>query len=182
MFAFDSVKNVHCTNGEVADCFCNENKEHFCDRRSEGNLEGWNEWIMERQSCKLSESKKSFSQILKYIFLISEKKASPEKAVKFISYEQLKVFFVDKEGKMGGRDKVICGALAGAICHTASFPLEVMKVRLETSDRTVYNGITDVFRKTYLQQGLMGFYRGMGPALLGISFYTLLLFCLYPFF
>ncbi|KAG6837640.1 hypothetical protein H0H93_004916 [Arthromyces matolae] len=65
----------------------------------------------------------------------------------------------------------ICGGIAACIAVTVSNPAEVAKTRLQLQGELakgggvkVYNNAVDVLRKTYLNEGLRGVQRGLGPA------------------
>lgn len=70
-------------------------------------------------------------------------------------------------------ESFMCGGLAGCAAVTISNIPETLKTRLQlqgelqrTSPNTpkVYNGLTDVFVKTWKNEGLRGLQRGLGPA------------------
>ncbi|KNZ80664.1 Mitochondrial oxaloacetate transport protein [Termitomyces sp. J132] len=65
----------------------------------------------------------------------------------------------------------ICGGIAACIAVTISNPAEVAKTRLQLQGELakgggvkVYNNAVDVLRKTYINEGLRGVQRGLGPA------------------
>lgn len=63
--------------------------------------------------------------------------------------------------------KFIAGAVAGSAAVFACYPLDLVRTRLTTEleGQEHYRGITDAFRKIYQQEGLRGFYSGIGPTL-----------------
>jgi len=61
---------------------------------------------------------------------------------------------------------VLSGAFGGFCLVLAGHPLDLIKVRLQTS--TEYKGILDVTRKTIARDGFFGLYRGMGAPLMGV--------------
>ena len=62
---------------------------------------------------------------------------------------------------------LIGGGLAGQACWLISFPFDVVKSRLQGDGVTgvEYKGMMDCIRKTYHQDGIRGFYRGLLPTL-----------------
>lgn len=66
----------------------------------------------------------------------------------------------------------IAGAAAGGISQTCIYPLEVLKTRLALRKTGQYKGILDAAVKIYKREGLISFYRGYVPNLLGIIPYA----------
>ena len=62
-----------------------------------------------------------------------------------------------------------CGSISGSIGATSVYPLNLLRTRLQASGTPahpyVYNGFRDVLIKTYKNEGLSGFYRGLVPTL-----------------
>lgn len=73
----------------------------------------------------------------------------------------------------------LCGAIAGMASGIVTCPLDVIKTRLQAqgsfrrsmNSRTptahLYNGLIGTARTIWLQDGIRGMYRGLGPMLLG---------------
>ncbi|KAJ7212292.1 mitochondrial NAD transporter [Mycena pura] len=66
---------------------------------------------------------------------------------------------------------MIAGAGGGLIASIATCPLDVVKTKLQ-AQRAVrghlgYEGILDTIKSIFLHDGLRGFYRGLGPTILG---------------
>ncbi|KAF8695239.1 hypothetical protein AX14_001846 [Amanita brunnescens Koide BX004] len=68
-------------------------------------------------------------------------------------------------------DSMIAGAGGGFVSSIATCPLDVIKTKLQAQRAVVgqpgYLGIADTVRKVFLEDGLRGFYRGLGPTILG---------------
>jgi solute carrier family 25 folate transporter 32 len=70
-----------------------------------------------------------------------------------------------------------CGASAGIASGIVTCPLDVIKTRLQAQGafrrnrsgppRIVYNGLVGTARVIWLEDGVRGLYRGLGPMLLG---------------
>ena len=61
------------------------------------------------------------------------------------------------------------GGLAGEALWVASYPLDVVKSKMQSDgfgEKMRYNGTMDCVRQTWRVQGLMGFWKGLGPTLL----------------
>jgi solute carrier family 25 protein 42 len=73
------------------------------------------------------------------------------------------------------RQKLIlfgCGATAGACSVTATTPFEFVRLRLAMEkDNFTYPSALQVFKKVYVVEGFLGFYRGFLASLCGIVIY-----------
>lgn len=61
------------------------------------------------------------------------------------------------------------GSISGSVGATSVYPLNLVRTRLQASGSSGhpqrYTGAYDVFTKTLEQDGIRGFYRGLGPTL-----------------
>eukprot|EP00744_Colponema_vietnamica_P019599 GILI01027760.1.p1 GENE.GILI01027760.1~~GILI01027760.1.p1 ORF type:complete len:329 (-),score=45.87 GILI01027760.1:27-1013(-) len=101
----------------------------------------------------------------------------PNWAVYFTSYSWLKSYI----SNLTGSDPVtnhwvhISSSMgAGCITAGATNPIWVVKVRMQTQSTLMhpdhhYTGIIDCFRRIKREEGMKGFYRGLGPSLIGVS-------------
>lgn len=70
--------------------------------------------------------------------------------------------------------KLVCGAIAGVIGTSIIFPLDIIKTRLQNQKglgpkkELAYNGMVDCARLMMKNEGILGFYRGLAPNLVGI--------------
>ncbi|KAG5891923.1 hypothetical protein JTB14_030070 [Gonioctena quinquepunctata] len=100
-------------------------------------------------------------------------KIAPESALKFAAYEQIKRLIKgDSANALSIYERFIAGALAGGISQSAIYPLEVLKTRLALRKTGQYKSIADAAYKIYVGEGLMSFYRGYIPNILGIIPYA----------
>lgn len=100
-------------------------------------------------------------------------KIAPESALKFAAYEQVKRLIKgDSKETLSIYERFCAGALAGGISQTAIYPLEVLKTRLALRKTGQYKSIADAAYKIYVGEGLMSFYRGYIPNILGIIPYA----------
>jgi hypothetical protein len=61
----------------------------------------------------------------------------------------------------------VSGGFGGMCLVAAGHPLDLIKVRLQTS--TQYTGMMDCVRKTIAKDGIRGLYRGMAAPLIGVT-------------
>jgi solute carrier family 25 carnitine/acylcarnitine transporter 20/29 len=61
---------------------------------------------------------------------------------------------------------IMAGGLAGLVCWTIIMPADVIKSRYQSAPEGMYNGLWHVYRHLINQEGTLGLFRGMGPALL----------------
>ncbi|XP_030761167.1 calcium-binding mitochondrial carrier protein SCaMC-2 [Sitophilus oryzae] len=100
-------------------------------------------------------------------------KIAPESAIKFAAYEQIKRLLKgDSKNSLTIYERFCAGAMAGSISQTAIYPLEVLKTRLALRKTGQYKSIADAAYKIYVREGLMSFYRGYIPNILGIVPYA----------
>jgi len=94
-------------------------------------------------------------------------KIAPEMALKMTVYDKIKAAFSEDDAEVRPWQRFVAGGLAGAVCHTLVFPLEVIKLRMSVTAKGTYNGIADTFSKMSKTEGRIApFYRGLVPCLL----------------
>jgi solute carrier family 25 phosphate transporter 23/24/25/41 len=110
----------------------------------------------------------------------------PYEGLNFALYETLKdwmmkspTFRPDDGAELGVVTKLACGAAAGTVGQTVTYPLDVVRRRMQmvgwkdassivTADGQVrapvqYNGMVDAFRKTVKTEGPRALYKGLVP-------------------
>jgi solute carrier family 25 carnitine/acylcarnitine transporter 20/29 len=62
----------------------------------------------------------------------------------------------------------LCGSLTGVIVWLATFPIDVVKTRIQADSflSPKYNGMLDCTKATFRAEGFKGFYKGFSPCLL----------------
>ena len=97
----------------------------------------------------------------------------PAGVLSYSSFEYLKAAVLDKtkQAQMEPIQSVICGALAGAISASITTPLDVVKTRLMTQNVNKMNaimqsGVSATVKQILMEEGWVGFTRGMGPRVL----------------
>lgn len=101
--------------------------------------------------------------------LINVLKITPESAIKFTAYEQIKVLMGQEGQQLPTFQKFLSGTAAGFIAQSTIYPMEVLKTRLALRKTGEFNGMSDCARKIYKKEGLRAFYRGYLMNTLGIA-------------
>ncbi|KAK3809160.1 MAG: mitochondrial carrier domain-containing protein [Benniella sp.] len=115
-------------------------------------------------------------------------KIAPESAIKFYTYETSKSFIVHHTD-IATSGRFLAGGIAGLVSQFSIYPLETIKTRIMSSTGGSHGGQTSsssamagagakrlsmrlVVREIWQKAGLRGFYRGLGPSLVGIFPYA----------
>ncbi|KAG2173693.1 hypothetical protein INT43_005113 [Umbelopsis isabellina] len=99
---------------------------------------------------------------------------APYVALNFQCYEVLKKHLlpVDRDTPSISR-KLLCGALAGSIAQTVTYPLDVLRRRMQvtgmSSMQYKYRGTWDAARTMVKKEGVRGLYKGMIPNYLKVA-------------
>ncbi|KAK5859882.1 hypothetical protein PBY51_021401 [Eleginops maclovinus] len=99
-------------------------------------------------------------------------KIAPETAIKFMAYEQYKKLLSSEGQKIETHKRFVAGSLAGATAQTSIYPMEVLKTRLTLRKTGQYSGMFDCAKKILRNEGIMAFYKGYIPNLVGIIPYA----------
>uniref|UniRef100_A0A087XCY3 Calcium-binding mitochondrial carrier protein SCaMC-1-like n=1 Tax=Poecilia formosa TaxID=48698 RepID=A0A087XCY3_POEFO len=100
-------------------------------------------------------------------------KIAPETAFKFMAYEQQYKKLLTSEGtKIETHKRFMAGSMAGATAQTAIYPMEVLKTRLTLRKTGQYAGMFDCAKKILRKEGVIAFYKGYIPNLIGIIPYA----------
>ncbi|KAL9266716.1 Adenine nucleotide transporter BT1, chloroplastic/mitochondrial-like protein [Drosera capensis] len=105
----------------------------------------------------------------------------PYAATNYCAYDTLRKAYrkIFKQEKIGNVETLLIGAAAGAISSTATFPLEVARKHMQAGavgGRQVYKNMLHALISIMEQEGIQGWYRGLGPSCMklvpaaGISF------------
>ncbi|KDE04812.1 MC family mitochondrial carrier protein [Microbotryum lychnidis-dioicae p1A1 Lamole] len=71
--------------------------------------------------------------------------------------------------KGAGVKSFLSGGFGGVCSVLVGQPFDLTKTRLQTAAPGQYTGMVDVVKQTIARDGLKGFYRGMGPPLVGVT-------------
>ncbi|CAH0730825.1 unnamed protein product, partial [Brenthis ino] len=103
----------------------------------------------------------------------------PYAGVSFFTYDSLRNLYREHTGsEPHGATNMVCGGAAGALAQTASYPLDIVRRRMQTAPRAACPTIVATLRAVYVNEGWRGFFKGLsmnwvkGPIAVGISFAT----------
>ncbi|XP_010447395.1 PREDICTED: adenine nucleotide transporter BT1, chloroplastic/mitochondrial-like [Camelina sativa] len=105
----------------------------------------------------------------------------PYAATNYFAYDSLRKAYrsFSKQERIGNIETLLIGSLAGALSSTATFPLEVARKHMQVgavSGRVVYKNMLHALVTILEHEGILGWYKGLGPSCLklvpaaGISF------------
>ncbi|CAO3662182.1 unnamed protein product [Umbelopsis vinacea] len=99
---------------------------------------------------------------------------APYVALNFQCYEVLKMHLLptDQDAPSVAR-KLVCGALAGSIAQTVTYPLDVLRRRMQVTGMSTmqykYRGTWDATKTMVQKEGIRGLYKGMIPNYLKVA-------------
>lgn len=99
-------------------------------------------------------------------------KIAPESALKFMAYEQIKRLIGSNKETLSVLERFVAGSLAGVMAQSTIYPMEVLKTRLALRTTGQYSGISDCAKQILRKEGLVAFYKGYVPNMLGIIPYA----------
>ncbi|KAG8903714.1 hypothetical protein FRB99_002850 [Tulasnella sp. 403] len=104
---------------------------------------------------------------------------APYVGINFTAYETLRIFITPPEHKNSIPRKLLCGALAGSISQTITYPLDVLRRKMQVVGMKAtsaggslgyqYNGAWDAVFTIIKTEGVRGMYRGLWPNLLKVA-------------
>ena len=92
-------------------------------------------------------------------------------AVYFAVYEPLKTWRASTKGGADATtlDTLITSTIGKVIAASATYPYQVVRARMQTYNAGIeYSGLRDVVRQIRRNEGVRGFYKGMGPGLVRV--------------
>jgi len=98
---------------------------------------------------------------------------APYVGINFAAYETLRGIITPPE-KTSVTRKLACGALAGSISQTLTYPFDVLRRKMQVigmkqSLGYKYSGALDALRVIVRTEGIPGLYRGLWPNLLKVA-------------
>ena len=88
--------------------------------------------------------------------------------INFAAYEALRGI-ITPPGKSSVARKLTCGALAGSISQTLTYPFDVLRRKMQVTGMNAlgvkYNGALDALFSIARTEGVKGLYRGLWPNL-----------------
>lgn len=105
-------------------------------------------------------------------------------ALQFMAYEQLKIYRgssqLRRQQELSALDFLVLSGLAKIFAGSATYPYQVVRARLQAYDADkTYKSARDVLGQVWKQEGLSGFYKGLGPNLLRVLPSTWVTFLVY---
>ncbi|KAH7276856.1 hypothetical protein KP509_39G024700 [Ceratopteris richardii] len=98
----------------------------------------------------------------------------PYAGIDLATYETLKNMsnqWLPENHEPGPIVQLCCGMISGAVGATCVYPLQLVRTRLQAErmdSATRYKGMIDAFLRTYREEGLRAFYKGLIPNLLKV--------------
>lgn len=94
-------------------------------------------------------------------------------ALQFMAYEELKKGYIRRyrlarEEKLSTGAYLSCAALSKLFAAVITYPYQVVRARLQDQYAN-YHGMMDVIRRTWSNEGIPGFYKGIVPNLLRVT-------------
>lgn len=105
-------------------------------------------------------------------------------ALQFMAYEQLKIYRGSSNPRLrqelSAFDFLVLSGLAKIFAGSATYPYQVVRARLQAYDADkTYKSARDVLVQVWRQEGISGFYKGLGPNLLRVLPSTWVTFLVY---
>lgn len=94
-------------------------------------------------------------------------------ALQFMAYEELKREFnkyrsLPSETKLNPLEYITMAAVSKIFAASATYPYQVIRARLQ-DQHNKYSGVMDVMRRTWRNEGVRGFYKGMVPNVIKVT-------------
>ncbi|XP_070691575.1 solute carrier family 25 member 32b [Pempheris klunzingeri] len=94
-------------------------------------------------------------------------------ALQFMAYEELKRDYnkykkVPSDEKLSAMEYIAMAALSKIFAVATTYPYQVVRARLQDQHNR-YDGIIDVIRRTWRNEGAVGFYKGIIPNLIRVT-------------
>ncbi|KAI0930350.1 hypothetical protein AcW1_009067 [Taiwanofungus camphoratus] len=97
---------------------------------------------------------------------------APYVGINFASYEALRGV-ITPPGKSSVPRKLLCGALAGSISQTLTYPFDVLRRKMQVTGMGMpgarYDGALHALQSVVRSEGVRGLYRGLWPNLLKVA-------------
>ena len=105
-------------------------------------------------------------------------RVAPYAAAQLSSNDVYKKMLADEHGKLGLKERLTAGALAGMTGTAITHPLDTIRLRLALPNHG-YTGMTNAFVTVARHEGVGALYKGLGPTLAGIAPYAAMNFASY---
>jgi len=85
-------------------------------------------------------------------------------AIQYMVFEQMKLLLTKQKSRATPLQLFITGAIAKTVSTILTYPYITIKTRLQATGK--YKGSLDVIRKVYAEDGVVGFYKGVGSKII----------------
>ncbi|KAI8968013.1 mitochondrial carrier domain-containing protein [Mycotypha africana] len=102
-------------------------------------------------------------------------------AAQFYAYHHLDTYLRKQNLLNSTLQPFISGMLAGSFATAVTYPFDLLRTRfaIQGKDKVVYNGLSHAVSDIYQNEGMRGFYRGLGSSIVQIMPYMGLMFFSY---
>lgn len=87
--------------------------------------------------------------------------------MQFTCYEVLKKSFMDKNGDLSNKHLVLISFLSKLVTIIVSYPLMTAKALYQSNSKLPSSEVWKIIVKLIKEEGLLGFYKGFGPKVVG---------------
>ncbi|KAF5826956.1 mitochondrial substrate carrier [Dunaliella salina] len=99
-------------------------------------------------------------------------KIAPETALKLTLNDTFKQFMAKQPDSITPAERMAAGGIAGAVAQFLTYPLDTIRTRLAVSAHRTYSGILHAAYCMRRDEGIVAFYRGLAPSMIGILPYA----------
>ncbi|XP_035722074.1 mitochondrial coenzyme A transporter SLC25A42-like isoform X3 [Vespa mandarinia] len=97
----------------------------------------------------------------------------PYAAIQFTAHEQWKrILQVESPETTPPVKRLLAGSLAGVTSQGLTYPLDLVRARMAVTLKSEYKTLRQMFRRIYQEEGIVSFYRGFTPTILGVIPYA----------
>lgn len=87
--------------------------------------------------------------------------------IQFTSYEMMKNSLLDKNGKISNKNIVIISFISKLLTILSTYPLMTIKTLYQANSKVPTSEIWVLITKMMREEGLLGFYKGLEPKVIG---------------
>jgi len=105
-------------------------------------------------------------------------------AIQFPLYEKLKIYLQGDKEQLSTFDTIQAAAISKTIASVAAYPHEVLRAKFQFQQKhhtRHYSSLREAIVKLYAEEGMKGFYKGMGTNLLRVVPSCAITFSVYEF-
>ncbi|KAM7443478.1 hypothetical protein ABFA07_007792 [Porites harrisoni] len=98
----------------------------------------------------------------------------PYASLQFTAHEQYKMLLRtdSKKGPLPPVRRFLAGSMAGITAALFTYPLDLIRARLAITQKNRYKGLMNIITKIYIEEGIIAYYKGLLPTVLGIMPYA----------